>query len=213
MVELWAVRWERDLTDRESESLTRLLPPERRERLSKAPPAEVLCAYGLLRLALRVRCGWTDLPRIERSAHGKPFFPDCPEVRFSLSHTLGAALAGLADGPIGVDIQRIRPLRSSAMERICGVSSPDAFFPAWVRRESRSKRTGLGISSMLRQEPPLEDGERYCALDLFPGYDAGVSFGGGEAPGPVRICTLEELLEGIGAEGVEKGEKYPALPS
>ena len=56
-IKLWAAELERPLTAEETERLTALLPPGRRERLLRVKdPArrrEPLCAYLLLRLALR----------------------------------------------------------------------------------------------------------------------------------------------------------------
>ena len=59
---LWAARLERPLTGEETEGLTNLLPPGRRERLLRVKdPArrrEPLCAYLLLRLALGRSSGY-----------------------------------------------------------------------------------------------------------------------------------------------------------
>ena len=56
-IELWAARLERPLTERETADMLRLLPAGRRERLLRIRQPEKrrepLCAYLLLRLALR----------------------------------------------------------------------------------------------------------------------------------------------------------------
>ena len=76
---LWAARLERPLTGEETEGLTNLLPPGRRERLLRVKdPArrrEPLCAYLLLRLALRETYGWEAFPDIALSSQGKSHFP------------------------------------------------------------------------------------------------------------------------------------------
>lgn len=194
----WAARLERALTEQEEASALALLPPERRARLMRVQSAqrrmEPLCAYLLLRVALRQRYGWQELPEMERSAAGKPFFPDWPQVHFNLSHTDGAVLAGVGETPVGVDIQRIRPVRQQAMQRIAGADEEQAFFQSWVRREARTKCTGEGIASMMRGEPPLREGERYHALTTFPGYAAGLAVWSPDPPEPVRYCTLDQLL-------------------
>lgn len=199
-VTVWAVRLDRPLTEEEQSRLTALLPPERRARLSKQPEKrrEPLCAYLLLRYALgeRGRLDGGDLPRMARADLGKPYFPDHPELQFNLSHTEGAVLLALADGEVGVDIERVRPVSPRMRQRLAAGESEGAFFRAWVRREARTKRTGRGVASMLRAETPLEAGECYQPLDdLFPGYAAGVAAEETDLPLSVQTVSLEDLLK------------------
>ena len=189
-IQVWLARMERPLTEQEYGDMMALLPDARRERLEKLPKEkhqEVLCAYLLLRMALWEQRGWRDLPRIGVDELGKPFFPDHPDTHFSLSHTAGAAAAALADTPVGVDIERVRPVSVRAMERIAGVRTEAAFFRSWVRREARVKRTGSGIVTMMRTEAPLNRGEFYYEVDSFHGYAAGVAAGQPEPPQPVGV--------------------------
>ena len=174
-IQVWLARMERSLTEQEYGDMMALLPDARRERLEKLPKEkhqEVLCAYLLLRMALWEQCGWRDLPRIEVDELGKPFFPDHPDTHFSLSHTAGAAAAVLADTPVGVDIERVRP----------------------VSVRARVKRTGSGIVTMMRTEAPLNRGEFYYEVDAFHGYAAGVAAGQPEPPQPVHRLMLDQLL-------------------
>ena len=195
---LWAARLERPLTGEETEGLTNLLPPGRRERLLRVKdPArrrEPLCAYLLLRLALREACGWEELPDIALSSQGKPCFPDALGVHFNLSHTSGAVLVGLSDQPIGVDIECIRPMSPASLERLAAVSERD-FFPCWVRREARATLDGTHMGALLRTEMPLRDGEFYYPLDTFPGYAAGMATRSPEMPGQVRLISLDEWIQ------------------
>ena len=196
-IQVWLARMERPLTEQEYGDMMALLPDARRERLEKLPKEkhqEVLCAYLLLRMALWEQRGWRDLPRIEVDELGKPFFPDYPDTHFSLSHTAGAAAAVLADTPVGVDIERVRPVSVRAMERIAGVRTEAAFFRSWVRREARAKRSGAGVGTMLASETPLQPGERFYFLDTFPGYVAGVATRDGGPPGQVRKYSLDEMM-------------------
>lgn len=197
-VELWAARLERPLTERETAVMLEMLPSERRERVlrMKQPEKrrEVLCAYMILRLALWEQYRWRELPAVCRSQQGKPYFPEHPGVHFNLSHTGGAVLVGLSDQPLGVDIEKIRPVSRRAMHRLADVATEEAFFRSWVRREARVKRSGDGIGTMMRAETPLQYGEFYYELDTFPGYAAGVATRSREAPGPVRKYALDDVL-------------------
>ena len=197
-MDLWAARLERPLTERELSAMLSLLPGERRERLEKLKDPEKmrepLCAYLMLYLALRQRYGWRTFPEIAYGEHGKPWFPQHPEVHFNISHTAGAVLVGISDQPIGVDIEKIRPVSQRAMRRLADVSTERAFFQNWVRREARSKRSGNGIGTMMRAETPLQQGEFYYELDTFPGYVAGVATRDRSPLGALRKYSLDELL-------------------
>ena len=175
-----------------------LLPESRRQRLERVQRAEkrqeVLCAYTMLYLALRERYGWRRIPEMTVSAAGKPEFPEFPEVHFNISHTGGAVLVGVAESPVGVDIERIRPVSLRAMLRIAGVESERAFFESWVRREARAKCTGTGVGTMMLKDTPLRAGERFCLLETFDGYAAGAATRRGEALEPVRRYFLDQLL-------------------
>ena len=197
-IKLWAGHLEHPLTAEETECLTALLPPGRQERLLRVKDPsrrrEPLCAYLLLRLALRETYGWKTLPDIALSPQGKPCFPDHSDVHFNLSHTSGAVLAGVSDAPIGVDIERLRPVSPAALRRLApGVEERD-FFPCWVRREARAKLDGAHMDALLRAETPLREGEFYYPLDTFPGYAAGVATNHPEPPSPVSLYTLDELM-------------------
>ena len=195
---IWAARMERPLTERESDALLRLLPESRRVRFDRLQKPEkrdeVLCAYTMLYLALRERCGWRRIPEMKVSSAGKPEFPEFPEVYFNISHTGGAVLVGVAESPVGVDIERIRPVSHRAMLRIAGVESERAFFESWVRREARAKCTGTGVGTMMLKDTPLRAGEKFSFLETFDGYAAGAATRSGEALEQVRRYFLDELL-------------------
>lgn len=197
-VELWAARLDRPLTERETAVMLEMLPSQRRERILRLKQPEKrrepLCAYLILRLALREQYHWRELPEICLSSQGKPWFPEHPTVHFNISHTSGAVLVGLSDQPLGVDIEKIRPVSRRAMYQLADVTTEGAFFRSWVRREARAKRSGAGIGTMVRGETPLRPGEFYYELDTFPGYAAGVATGSREAPGAVRKYSLDEML-------------------
>lgn len=180
MTELWCVRWTRPLTAGEEEKLTALLPPQRRERLAKTEEArtQALCAYDLLRLAL----GEERLPAIALGERGKPFFTERPDLHFSLSHTEGAALVGLSDRPIGVDIEKLRPLPP----RVQAAFGGDIW--RWTALEARAKRSGRGVGEFLHK---IEEGPGAVALDVGEGYAASAAC---EGPVSLRFCALEDIL-------------------
>lgn len=184
---LWMVRIDRPLTEEEYRALLALLPPARQARLHREPPEKhpaVLGAYGLL----------AALPAMERSAGGRPFFPEYPQVYFSLSHTEGAAAAAVSEAPVGADIQRIRPDVPPRLARLTGTENPAIFYRDWACREARAKQRGAGVLSLLRQAPDALPGEACAELPAFPGYAAGLAWEGTAPPEPPRLLTVEELL-------------------
>lgn len=197
-IDLWAARLERTLTEQETERILRILPPNRRERLMKLRQEEKrrepLCAYLILCLALWELYQWRGFPEMAENSMGKPYFPEHPEVHFNISHTTGAVLVGVSDHPIGVDIERIRPVSQRTMRRLADVSTEQDFFRNWVRREARTKRSGNGIGTMMRSETPLQQGEFYYELDTFPGYVAGIATRDKAPMGPLRKYSLDDLF-------------------
>jgi len=101
---------------------------------------------------------------LERPLGAKPRLPGGAGVEFSLAHGEEAALIGLSRGAaIGVDLERVRPLRiaKARRERIlwAGVAllaaepveapAEEAFMRAWVRLEALAKADGAGLARTL----------------------------------------------------------------
>ncbi len=197
-IELWTARMERPLSEQEREAILPLLPSARRERLLRMREVEKqrepLCAYLILCLALRQKCGWKSLPEVALSQMGKPYFPGHPNIHFNISHSSGAVLVGISDQELGVDIERIRPVGQRMMVRLARVSTEEAFFQSWVRREARAKRSGSGVGTIMRSESPLQPGEYYYEIDTFPGYAAGVATRSRERPGKIHRYSLDDVL-------------------
>ena len=194
-IQLFAVKLDRPLRDEEADAFLRVMPEERRERLLKVPRAELrhepLCAYGLLYMATRVMYGWKELPAMRYNKYGKPEFAEHPEVQFNISHTRRAVLVGLHDEPLGVDIEKLRPISESTMRRIAGTTSRQEFYESWVRREARVKWSGTGVSSIREDINGARYGERIVFLDTFPDYVACLCTHSAARVAPVRTFVLE----------------------
>ena len=194
-IQLFAVKLDRPLTAEEQTALLRIMPDERRKRLERLPREELrdepLCAYAVLYMATRAMCGWKVMPEMRYSKYGKPEFADHPEVQFNISHTRRAVLVGLHDEPLGVDIEKLRPVSESTMERTAGTRSRQEFFESWVRREARVKWSGAGISSMRERENSARLGERIVYLDTFPDYAACLCTRSEARVAPVHTFVVE----------------------
>ena len=134
--------------------------------------------------------GWKTLPEVELSEQGKPSFVGYSDVQFSISHTHGAVMVGLSGWPIGVDVERIRPVSARIMRRVAGVESPEEFFRRWVAMEAKGKRSGWGVLSMMEEGNRLWGEDSYQPVELFPGYAAGVAVSPGCTVPEARIFTI-----------------------
>lgn len=101
-------------------------------------------AWSLLEYA--VRCVWgCDLPAIETTAGGKPYFPERKDISFSLSHTKGFVLAAVSEHPLGADVEHRREIRPALEKRLLSGTHGDLdVFELWALRESWYKLTGEG---------------------------------------------------------------------
>ena len=99
--------------------------------------------------------------RIDTLQYGKPYFLDIP-IEFSLSHAGEFAVSAISDLPVGIDIERVRPVRESLAKRICTdqewnevwLKKPDdkTFLALFSGKESIVKRSGRGLSDMTNVE-------------------------------------------------------------
>ena len=197
-MELYGIFGERELLCEEEMALFVSLPPQWRGWLEQTRDAsrrqERLVAYSLLALALRESRGLSALPDIAAGKNGKPFFPDRPEICFSISHTKGGALVGLHDRPIGVDVEHLRPIGKRTMERLGTGMTEEEFLRVWVRREARAKRSGAGLAEAMGREPDMETGEHYREISVPEGFFAGISFEGEGRDAVLFRRKIEDLI-------------------
>lgn len=110
-------------------------------------------SQALLAFAVREAWGWAQVPALARGERGKPFFPDFPEKHFNLSHTRGLCLCAFSeDGPVGVDIEVVRPRRAglpryvlSEEEFAAFDGSWEEFYRIWTLKEAFCKYGGSSI--------------------------------------------------------------------
>lgn len=129
-----------------------LLTPERRDRMHRYRRREdqlrCLAAGLLLRHALGAAHAC-----LQYGPNGKPFLPDGPH--FNLSHAGDYVLLGVADEPLGVDVEHIVPWDSRVAARVftpdeqawLAAQPGDApFYRLWTAKESLMKLTGQGLA-------------------------------------------------------------------
>lgn len=129
-----------------------------------AAPRET--AYQLLRLGAKAVWGLDALPEIARTTLGAPYFPSHPQYHFSISHSRHHALCALSRGPVGCDVEELRP-RLPGLPRRClspaelarweaGGGSWEGFYPLWTEKEAAAKYLGTGLRGDLKAISPPE---------------------------------------------------------
>ena len=117
-----------------------------------------VAAELLLRRALR-DMGISQLPRIAEGEYGKPYFPDCPDLLFSISHCRLCVACAVSAKPIGSDVECIDSYAPDLAEAVLNaqeqrevLASPnpaETFGRYWTMKESYLKLTGTGLTDSL----------------------------------------------------------------
>jgi 4'-phosphopantetheinyl transferase len=162
-------------TPGEQSRAARFATPELRRRY--------LAAHGALRSILaQFTSGRLDFALHD---HGKPYLPNVPQLQFNLSHSRELAVVAVAlDIPVGVDIERVRPLAQHAAiaERFLPPNERQPvdeidFFRRWTRYEAVLKAQGVGLYGAGVEI----DGEWVVQeFDPAPGFVAAVAAAGTE---------------------------------
>ena len=121
-------------------------------------------SHRLLRQAAQLYAPGLAEPALASGAHGKPYFPDAPQLQFSISHSGAYWLCAFSAAPVGLDVQQhrdcqkqalarrfflrqsrlfwnglpMRPFLTSGAQRRAISNSPARAFPAW--RQSAPSR-------------------------------------------------------------------------
>ena len=195
-IRLYALELARPLRADERERLLAHLPYSLRERLAQKAPMkrdDSLCAYAALHFALHDLRDGETLPDMAYSEHGKPYFPAHLDVSFSLSHSGGCVLVGVHDRPLGVDIERLRPVRAERLRRVLGAETELDFWQRWTEYESRCKRRGISAAEQRDLLLPPVPGERVASLAVFPNCAACVCTDPGQDAVKLNYLTVEML--------------------
>lgn len=190
------------------------LAPDERDRAGRFRAERDRLRFVASRSALRAILGRylgrpPDALRFEEGPHGKPELMGS-EVAFNLSHSGDVALVAVTRGRrVGIDVERIRPIREfeaivarffSGRERaeFAAVPGPlrlDAFFRAWTCKESYIKAIGTGLAT------PLES----FSVAVDPREPARLREVAGRADEPGR-WTIRDLAPGAGYAGAVMAE-------
>ena len=109
-------------------------------------------AHELLRQVLREAYG-IEAGEVQMAPQGKPFLSGGPE--FNISHSRGYVAVAFSDGPVGLDMELMRPFSQALPERVFSASelswfrekgsTQRDFFTLWTLKESYYKYLGTGL--------------------------------------------------------------------
>jgi 4'-phosphopantetheinyl transferase len=170
------------------------LPAEERERAAGFVREQARRRWIASRWALRrVLAGYLEVApaavELEVEGNGKPRLATATGLEFNLSHSEGLGLVVVAERPVGIDVEVIRPERDlrALAERVLPTADVDAlggapeieqpalFYAAWARHEARLKCVGVGLGG-----PPVGAGVAVRDLEIAPEYAAAVAVVGTE---------------------------------
>ena len=151
--------------------------------------------YALLENTFRAEYG-ECLPEIKKTSNGKPFFPERPELYFSLSHAKTHVACALSDFPVGVDIESPRVISDRAIRYFCSDLELSLFYPLdlWVLKESYVKLIGGTLPQIKnlrfsRANSDIITPEKNVISRLYSvdGCSAAVSTLGGAPPASIEL--------------------------
>ena len=162
------------------EALLAEIDPQNRARIQQMAHTDSaklsLAAHLLARRAVSARSGTGEQNVvILRDENGKPY-TERPGVFFSLTHCPPYAVCVCSDIPVGVDIERLRPIQTAVLRKVCAAgelerffgyipgrkkedTKPEAqtpedirrFFALWCLKESYAKLRGAGLFPAARE--------------------------------------------------------------
>jgi 4'-phosphopantetheinyl transferase len=214
-IHLWTA--DLDSPTNSPEDLWALLSPDERLRAARYHFARdrrrYLTGRGILRRLLGRTLGLPPATiEFRYGPHGKPALADLQagDLRFNLAHAEGLAVYAIArQREIGVDVERVRPLKDTetlarrffsrgeyeALRALPEPSRLAAFFACWTRKEATLKARGDGLALPLDRFEVSVDPARPARLLSVDGSPAEASRWGlhsfTPAPGHIAALAIE----------------------
>lgn len=145
-----------------------------------------VCGELLARRLITRFTGVTDFEIIREK--GKKPRVNIDGIDFSISHSGDIAAAVVSDAPCGADVQEIRPVRDSLIERVCSPEEKKAlsaygdpsaeFIRLWTVKESYLKMTGEGITREMNSVSRNMENCVFYEEETKDGYMCTVCIGG-----------------------------------
>ena len=172
----------RDLTSADYQKWYALMSKERQARVARFrfedDKKRTVAGEMLVRKVIAEWCNVSaENILFDKTATGKPFVKGLP-VEFNISHSGDMVVCAVDDKPVGIDIEKIRPIDLTIAKRICtdeelvylfnhtpteqdftyttDQNILTRFFELWTAKEAYGKCLGVGIRDIRKQVPVLE---------------------------------------------------------
>lgn len=176
-----------NLTDEEYDKWYSLMNEDKQCRVDRFRFADdkkrTVAGEMLARKVIAEWCGATPKNiTFDKKEHGKPYAKDL-NVEFNISHSGAIVVCAVDDKPIGIDIERIRPIDLKVVKHICmdneinylfghvptekdfkyttDVKILTRFFEFWTKKEAYGKCIGDGLLCKVKEDS--------CSVNTF--YD------------------------------------------
>ncbi len=160
----WLVGKITDITDEQYNAVYSALSPSRKAHIDKmkkedARKRSLMATYLLNELLFKK--GKSEF-KIETDENGKPFLKDS-NLFISISHSYDLVACAVSDKPIGIDIEKIRPVSRKLIEYVCtdnereyvlssknalGKDTAKRFFSVWTAKEACFKNADGGVKNI-----------------------------------------------------------------
>lgn len=159
-----------------------ILSPESRRKVLKIKSQSTFCQSLLGELLVRsvlvqnfkisnhdIVFGW--------SKKGKPYLKNQPAIHFNTSHSKQWVVVAVSKKSIGVDIEKIRPIKIDLAKRFFssiefdqfmnkeGKARQTYFFDLWTLKESYLKALGKGLTKSLRSFSVVNENGKFDLLN------------------------------------------------
>ncbi len=145
-----------DCSDEELHSIYNTLSPTRKahiDRMKREESRRQSLAGELLARQLLQELGLDD-PIVHRAENGRPYVQGAP-YHISIAHSGDLVVCAADTVPIGIDVEKIRPVKPGLIARVCVpqeaeyVGQDEArFFEIWTAKEAWFKKQGTGITDL-----------------------------------------------------------------
>jgi len=175
-----------ELTQNEFDALLPLVSQEKQDRIKKfrcfqdaqnCLLGDILARVEICR-ATGLNCRQIDF---SLNPYGKPFLTNSPHIHFNTSHAGHYIACAVANTPVGIDIELMRPIDLKIAQRffatdeikyVMDSDQLDRFYEIWTKKESYVKFDGQGLYKPLFSFSIFDPAERLFYHKIFENEEA-----------------------------------------